>query len=164
VFSFSKSFGMAAWRVGYVHARARWAEQISRAHWGATMSTATASQLGALAALRVSEGYLAEQRAFLRTNRDLAVSRLCGCGLACPSPPAGFFAWADIEPYGLDSDEFADRCAAEAGVLISAGSAFGSSGRGRVRINFAVPGDRLAAALDRLSAWVGTRLAPAAAR
>jgi aspartate aminotransferase len=162
VFSFSKSFGMAAWRLGYVHARAGWAAQIARAHWGATMSTATVSQLAGRAALRVPESYLDERRAFLRANRDLAVARLSGCGLPCRPPPGGFFVWVDIGQYGMDGETFAERCAEEAGVLISAGGDFGPSGRERVRINYAVPEERLRVALDRLQAWMHSRLSPVA--
>lgn len=155
-FSFSKSYGMAAWRVGYLHTRADLAARIARAHWGATMSTGTAAQLGALAALKAPDSYLEERRAFLRTNRDLAVSRLRECGLTCPIPAAGFFVWVDIGQYGMDSVTFEERCAAEAGVLVSAGADFGPSGSDRVRINYAVPTERLAEALDRVSAWTAT--------
>jgi aspartate aminotransferase len=148
VFSFSKCYGMAAWRIGYVHARADWAQRIGRAQWAAAMSTPTAAQLGALAALRTPAEYLDERRAFLRANRDLAVERMRSFGLPCASPSAGFFVWAHVS-----DATFAERCAAETGVLLSPGTDFGPSGAGQVRLNYAVPPDRLAEALGRLQAW-----------
>jgi aspartate/methionine/tyrosine aminotransferase len=156
VFSFSKSYGMAAWRVGYLHARSEWAARIARAQWGAAMSTSTLGQLAGLAALAVPPSYLDERRAFLRANRDLAVSRLRACGLPCEVPAGGFFAWADMRRYGGAAGDFADRCGAETGVLISDGADFGPAGRYRVRLNYAVPSQWLAEALDRLHEWTAS--------
>src|SRR5207253_2468787 len=114
VFSFSKSYGMASWRVGYLHAPGDWAACIARTHWSAGMSTSTLAQLAALAALRTPATHLDERRALLRRNRDMAVARLRSVGFGCDPPVAGFFVWADISRWGLPTDEFADRCAAEA--------------------------------------------------
>ena len=154
VFSFSKTFGMAAWRVGYLHAQPAWAARIAQAHWGMAMSTSTAAQLAARAALRAPAGYLAEQRAFLRANRDHAVARLRAAGLPCDTPAAGFFAWPQV---GLDAAAFAEGAAAEAGVLVSCGDDFGPSGRGHVRLNYAVPPERLDTGLTALAGWLRDR-------
>lgn len=163
VFSFSKSFGMAAWRVGYLHARTELTAAIASTHWAASMSTCTAGQLAAIAALRLPEEYLEERRAFLRGNRDLAVARLSSSGLDCAVPDGGFFAWADTSRFGVDGATFALRSGAEAGVLISRGIDFGPSGSQRVRINFAVPTPTLVTAPDRLERWLST-VEPQAAR
>lgn len=151
VFSFSKSFGMVAWRVGYLHAQPEWVARIARSHWGMAMSTSTAGQLAARAALRAPATYLAEQRAFLRTNRDHAVAGLRAMGLHCETPAAGFFAWPEIGP---DAPAFTERCADEAGVLVSCGDDFGSRGRCHVRLNYAVPRERLDAGLTALAGWL----------
>lgn len=155
-FSFSKSYGMAAWRVGYLHATANLAERIAQAHWRATMSTPTMAQLGALACLRVSGDYLDARRTFLRDNRDLTLARLRGCGLPCAEPPAGFFTWIDTTVTGLDGTTFVQHCAKQTGVLLSPGADFGASGTKRVRLNFAVSTDRLVTALDRMKGWIET--------
>jgi aspartate/methionine/tyrosine aminotransferase len=154
VFSFSKSYGMAAWRIGYVHAPAAWADRIAQVHWGAGMSTSTVAQTAARAALRAPADYLGGRRDFLRANRDHAVAELRAAGLPCATPAAGFFAWPEVGP---DARRFADRCADEAGVLVSPGDDFGPGGRGHVRLNYAVPRERLDAGLAALTGWLRPR-------
>lgn len=159
LFSFSKGYGMAAWRVGYLHAPAELAARVARAQWAATMSTSTVGQHAALAALSAPPTYLAQRRAFLRDNRDLAVCRLRAVGLGCDSPAGGFFAWVDIAESGLSAPEFTQRCAEDTGVLLSPGDDFGAAGRGHIRLNYAVSRERLDAGLTALCGWV-TRLRP----
>lgn len=156
LYSFSKSYGMAAWRVGYLHTpRPELAMRVARTHWAASMSTSTVGQLAALAALGAPASYLAEQRAFVRANRDLAVAQLRAAGLRCALPEGGFFAWVDVRDTGLSATEFVDRCVRDTGVLLTSGDIFGEAGRGYVRLNYAVAPDRLADALGALGTWVG---------
>jgi len=164
VFSFSKSHGMTGWRVGYVHAPGALARAVAMSHWGVSMSTPTTAQIAALAALGAPATYLEERRALLLANRDQAVARLRGAGVACEVPAAGFFLWGDISRFGLDAEAFAERCAAEAGTLVSPGTDFSPVARDRVRLSFALDRQRLLEGLARLHAWTGGLAARAGGR
>lgn len=153
IFSFSKSYAMTGWRVGYLHASPELAAAIARRHWGVSMSTPTVAQVAALAALRASGAYLEGLRAFLLGNRDEAVRRLTAAGYPCQPPAAGFFLWVDIARSGLDASTFTKRCAHEAGTLVSPGTDFSPAAHYRIRLSYALPRHRLCEGLDRLIAW-----------
>jgi aspartate/methionine/tyrosine aminotransferase len=153
LYSFSKSDGLAGWRVGYLHAPGGRAREVARAGWGMTMSVPTASQLVALAALATPDADRRERLGLLRANRDLAVSALREAGLPTLTPAGGLFCWPDISATGLTPEEFVDRAEAECGVLVSAGTEFGAAATGRVRLSFAAEGALLRTALGRLGEW-----------
>jgi aspartate aminotransferase len=155
VFSFSKSHGLAGWRVGYLHATGELASRIGRCHWGMSMSTSTVGQLAALAALREPD-YLRNIRESLRGQRDRSADRLRALGLPCRTPPAGFFLWADLTPTGLDDVTWVSRCATECRVLLSAGSEYGPSITDRMRFSFAAAPAAVDDALDRIERWAAT--------
>lgn len=154
LYSFSKSDGLAGWRVGYVHAPGGSAGEVARIAWGMTMSVSTASQLVALAALATPAGERAARLRRLRASRDLAVTALRQAGLPAMTPPAGLFCWPDISATGLSPDDFVARAARECGVLLSPGTDFSPAATDRVRLSFAGEPALLSDALARLGGWV----------
>jgi aspartate aminotransferase len=153
VFSFSKSYAMTGWRVGYVHARPDLGAAIARCHWGVSMSTPTVAQVAALAALHAPPSYLLEYRAFLTRNRDIAVQQLNSAGYRCSPPTGGFFLWTDISGTQLGAAAFAERSARELKVLVSPGTDFSPSATDRVRLSFALSETQLRDGLERLCRW-----------
>lgn len=153
VYSFSKSYAMTGWRVGYVHAPGQWATPITQAHWGAAMSAPTVGQLAATAALRAAPSYREAALSFLKNNRKGALARLRQWGLPCAEPEAGFFLWLDISSCGIDAVTFARRCAEECRVLVSPGVQFSPDATDRVRLCFAVDQQSLVEGIDRLGGW-----------
>lgn len=116
-----------------------------------------ASSLGVLAhtvALRDGWPWLAEHLDGLDQNRrllaDLLADALPAVGYAPPA--ATYLAWLDCRPLDLPQEP-ADFFLA-AGVALSAGSAFGPSGRGHVRLNFATSPAVLTEAVQRMAAAV----------
>ncbi len=154
LYSFSKSDGLAGWRVGYVHAPGGSASEVARIAWGMTMSVSTASQLVALAALATPAGERAARLSRLRASRDLAVGALQQAGLPATTPPGGLFCWPDISATGLPPDSFVARAARECGVLLSPGTDFSPAATDRVRVSFAGEPALLSDALARLGGWV----------
>lgn len=154
IFSFSKSYGMTGWRVGYVHAMDTLAGRIEKAHWGAAMSVPTIAQHAAVAALQAPPSYHQEVHRFLRHNRTVALDRLRKWKMPCSEPQAGFFLWVNISSSGLDSVTFAERCGEECGVLVSPGVFFSPNATHYVRLCFAVETKALAEGLDVIGSWV----------
>jgi len=154
IFSFSKSYGMAGWRVGYVHAPGTWAAAVEKAHWGTAMSAPTIAQHAAVGALQAPPTYRQQILAFLQHNRAQALARLRQWGLPCREPEAGFFLWVNIHGSRLDSLTFAARCAHECSVQVTPGSYFSPTADDYIRLCYAVDSAELVAGLDRVGRWL----------
>lgn len=141
IYSFSKSFGLAGWRVGYVAAPPPVADTISHIHFSLAMSVPTLSQFAALGALTAPDDYRVELVQRLRVVRDQSSVILADHGVPHRRPAGGYFHWLDIRQTGLSSEEFSERSHQESGVTLMPGNAFGRGGEGFGRLNFAAMPD-----------------------
>lgn len=139
LYSFSKSFSLAGWRVGCAVAPPELAAEIERAHWTLAMSASSIAQHAAVGALAAPEAYLAERLEMLRSLRDEAGSLLESRGLEHERPAGAHFFWLPIGATGLSSLQFVERCRAEVAVSLAPGPAFGPAGEGFVRFSFGSP-------------------------
>jgi aspartate aminotransferase len=135
--SFSKTYCMPGWRIGYAVADRSLIQPLLTAHQHMVTCVPGLLQAGALAAMRQPASarielvqLLAERRRMLATGLGLLP------GVICDLPPAGLFCFPDIVGTGLDDQQFAERALDRAGVAIVPGSVFGLGGEGRVRIAF----------------------------
>jgi aspartate/methionine/tyrosine aminotransferase len=149
--SFSKTWAMTGWRVGWlvVPAGARDAitELVEITHSG----VAPFVQAGALAALGDTDFAAAFQR-YCATGRALTAAALRGVpGMRYASPPGAFYAFLGVDGL-VDSLAFSLRMVAESGVAVAPGVAFGAGGEGFLRLCFAQSPERLERALGRLVA------------
>jgi aspartate aminotransferase len=154
VFSFSKTYAMAGWRIGYVHAPSIWAGKLEKVQWAAGMSPPTIAQYAAVAALQAPHSYHEQILGFLRHNRAEAVACLRQWQLPCCDPQGAFFVWVNIRSSGLNSITFAARCSEECRVVVSPGAHFSTSADHHVRLCIAVDTGRLIEGLDRIGRWV----------
>jgi len=90
------------------------------------------------------------QRALYRERLELLARGLGAVGLTAVMPAGAFYLW--VQAPGGDAWSLAERLAVEAGMLVSPGEFYGPAGAGHVRIAAVQPADRLALAMDRLSA------------
>lgn len=136
--TFSKSYAMTGWRVGYLAAPREIAEKAAKLHEHTTACTSTISQMAALAALRLPEEVTQKMVKEYERRRDVLLSELDQVpGLAAFKPQGTFYAFVDIRPLGVPSFEFSRVLLKEARVAVAPGSAFGADGEGYVRICFA---------------------------
>jgi L-glutamine---4-(methylsulfanyl)-2-oxobutanoate aminotransferase len=142
LFSFSKSYGMAGWRLGFVLgneelvARVTWLQEHVRA------GIFVALQRAAIAALTGPQETVAERRALYEARRDRVVAALPALSPRCEGT---FFVWLDLP------DEWScERLLQEARVALAPGEGFGARGRGRARLSLAVSDETLDAGIDRL--------------
>ncbi|MBS1263215.1 MAG: Aromatic-amino-acid aminotransferase 2 [Methanonatronarchaeales archaeon] len=142
--SFSKSFAMTGWRLGYLLGPPDAIEQCLRIHQYVQACAPSVSQAGGVAALREAEGFPREMWRRFRDRRDLLIDGLRENGLSCVEPRGAFYAFPDVSGYG-GGDRVADALAGE-GVLTVPGSAFGSH-EGNLRLSYAASTGDLEAAL-----------------
>ena len=148
VFSFSKTYAMTGWRVGYVVGPRELARTISKLQEPTISCASAISQRAALAALRDGDGFPEHQRDVLRGRRDSVVSVLEERGELRYRPEGAFYMLLDVAP--LDPTGFALHLLETDQIAVAPGTAFGTLGEDFVRICYAAGGDQLEPAVRRL--------------
>lgn len=155
VHSFSKTYAMTGWRVGYAVASEAVAGLIAKLQEPFFSCASSVSQKAAEAALMGPQDCVAEMRNAYREHRDLTVDLLEAAGLAFVKPLGTFYTMVDITPFGMDSYTFAKRLLQEAGVAVAPGRTFGPSADGYVRVSLAPTAGEIREGLARLASFVG---------
>jgi len=135
LYSLTKSFSMAGWRVGFVLGRADVVEALAKLKSYLDYGTFQPIQIASIVALRQAPDYPLEVCEVYRGRRDALCSGLARAGWDVAPPRGTMFVWAPIpEPFrDLGSLEFALRLARDAEVAVSPGIGFGEGGDGHVR-------------------------------
>jgi L-glutamine---4-(methylsulfanyl)-2-oxobutanoate aminotransferase len=145
----SKIYGMAGWRVGFAVGNAELIARIQTLLNHTAAGVFTAVQRGLAAALRSDQRDVAQRRAIYEGRRDRLVGALRAAGAQIDPPEGSFYAWWKL-PEGLT----AERLIAGARVGVAPGEGFGARGAGWARLSLATPDDDLAEAADRLVAVI----------
>lgn len=152
VFSFSKAYGMAGNRVGYLVGPSAAVAQAMKISTHTFYAAPTASQVAALRALRGGDEWVATARSLYEAaGRDAA--RVLGV----PAPEGSCFLFVDVGDAARDGDAhpFLERCLDD-GVVLCPGSSCGEGFARHVRICFtAAPPDRTARAVRLLARRLG---------
>jgi len=135
LYSLTKGFSMAGWRVGFVVGRPDVVGALAKLKSYLDYGTFQPIQIASIVALREAPDYPAEICEIYRGRRDALCSGLARAGWPVEPPLGTMFVWAPIpEPLReLGSLEVALRLAREAGVAVSPGIGFGDAGEGHVR-------------------------------
>ena len=152
--SFSKSYCMTGWRLGWLVARRDLARKATELNEFIVSHAPAMAQKAGEVALRDGEPGIAEMVARLRENRDLALSALSQMpGVTVPCPDGAFYLFPRIE--GLrHSFDFCRRLLVEKRVGLAPGVAFGAGGEGSIRICYAADRTVLEPALERLGQFL----------
>jgi aspartate/methionine/tyrosine aminotransferase len=155
--SFSKTYCMTGWRVGWLVTRADVGPKLAQLNEFIVSHAATFTQVAALTALLEGEEELARMVDELRAKRDLCLAALRALpGVTVPDPDGAFYVFPRID--GLtDSFAFCRRLLVEERVGLAPGSAFGAGGEGSVRICYAAERSVLEPALERLERFLAQR-------
>lgn len=148
--SFSKSWAMTGWRLGWIVGPKAAEEKIRDVALYNKLCPPSFTQFGAIAALEEGEEFLKSQIDMWRDNRDYLVQRFAAIpNIEMPYPTATFYGFfkVDGEP---DCLALTKHLIDEAGVLLSPGCAFGKECKGYIRMCFAVSHERLKEAIDRI--------------
>ncbi|HEV7640360.1 MAG TPA: aminotransferase class I/II-fold pyridoxal phosphate-dependent enzyme [Gaiellaceae bacterium] len=135
LYSLTKSFSMAGWRVGFVLGRADVVGALAKLKSYLDYGTFQPIQIAATVTLREVPEYPAEVCEIYRSRRDALCSGLARAGWHVDPPRGTMFVWAPIPEQfqDLGSLEFALRLARDADVAVSPGIGFGDGGDGHVR-------------------------------
>ncbi len=152
--SFSKSYCMTGWRVGWLVARADLAQKATQLNEFIVSHAAGFTQKAAETALAEGEPQLAAMVESLKRNRDFCLAALREMPrVNVPRPEGAFYLFPQVE--GLtDSFDFCKRLLLEERVGLAPGIAFGPGGEGSIRICYAADRNVLEPAMQRLKAFL----------
>jgi alanine-synthesizing transaminase len=149
LYTLTKSFSMAGWRVGFLVGNAAVVQALARLKSYLDYGTFQPIQIAAIIAMNEVPDYPEEVREIYRARRDTLCDGLTRIGWNVPRPQGTMFVWAEIpEPYrSLDSLDFAIRLTREAKVAVAPGDGFGPGGEGHVRFALVENAQRTAQAV-----------------
>jgi alanine-synthesizing transaminase len=135
LYTLSKSFSMAGWRVGFLVGNPTVVAGLTRLKSWLDYGTFQPIQIASISALTEAPDTPNEVAEVYRGRRDALCEGLARVGWDVPRPRATMFVWAPMpERYrDMGSLAFAEHLAREAHVAVSPGSGFGSGGEGHVR-------------------------------
>jgi aspartate aminotransferase len=147
--SFSKTFAMTGWRMGYIlSANSALMEQVTKLQYYITACSTDAMQYGVLAAIEQAPDYPSEMRDAFRQRRDLICARLNTIsGVTCHVPEGAFYVFPKVNVPGWSSVDIALEILKE-GVVCSPGSAFGTDGEGHLRFAYTIDVKLIDQAMD----------------
>jgi aminotransferase len=142
LWSLSKTYGMAGWRLGFVVGNEEIVERINQLSDHTRVGIFAPLQEAAVAALTGPQDSVAERVAAYRRRRDVLLEALPG-PVVCEGT---FYVWLRL-PEGLT----AERLLAEERVAVAPGEGFGASGAGWARLSLAVPDEAIERGAERLA-------------
>lgn len=147
--SFSKSWCMTGWRMGWLVAPESVVDTLGKIIEFNTSGANTMTQRAGIVALQ-QEDFVRDLRAHYAHARDIVHNRLAKFPkVRTARAQAAFYSFFQVQGM-TDSVEFCKRVVREANVGLAPGRAFGPEGEGWVRLCFAIGHDKLETALDRL--------------
>ena len=155
-FTFTKTYAMTGWRVGYLHSSEQNITQIKKAHIPFAICAPVVSQYAAIAALKGSQDCIEEFRLGYLKSRDLMCERLdrLDSHFQYVNPNGSYLMFPKIlGKQGEDSLSFSKKLLDEVQVSTTPGVAFGPTGEGHIRMSFCVPEDMVNKAFDRIEVF-----------
>jgi len=157
-YTFTKTYAMTGWRVGYLHADEDVIPQINKAHIPFAICAPVVSQYAALAALKGPQDCVAKFREHYLSARNVMCERLerLSSVFAYEKPNGSYLMFPRILlEEGKDSTAFCKRLLKQGGVSTTPGIAFGPTGQGHLRMSFCVPEEEINKAFDKMETYFG---------
>jgi len=151
--SFSKTYAMTGWRIGYTIAPAAWTREMAKVQSHSTSNPSSISQAAAIAAFESPQDCVGVMLAEYRRRRDWLVGALGDVpGIGCAEPEGAFYVFPSVRGcFGGEiktSADFADRLLRDAHTVVTDGAGFGVEGF--IRISYATSMERLEEGLRRI--------------
>jgi aspartate/methionine/tyrosine aminotransferase len=153
--SFSKSYAMDGWRIGYLVAPSPIAMQALKLHQHIVSCPNSFVQIGALAALRGPQTCVQDMLAEFDRRRRLLMQCMDDMGLPYIRPRGAFYLFLSIKTFGMDSESFCSFIFDKARIAIVPGSAFGAGGEGYVRLSYATAYNEIEMGMKRFKEVLG---------
>lgn len=152
--SFSKTYGMAGFRVGYAAGPKKVIDAMKNLHIYTSICAPTVSQMAAIAALKGSQSHVKKNVSEYNRRRKFMVKRINEIkGFDCLEPEGAFYAFPKID-FKMSSLKFCKWLLKNAKVAVVPGSDFGRYGEGFVRLSYATSYDKIVKGMNRVESAV----------
>jgi aminotransferase len=152
--SFSKTYAMTGWRVGYLASSQAFGDAIAKVNTAANSCVSQISQIAAIEALTGPQDSVKEMISVYKSRRDLIVERLNQIRtFECPVPQGAFYAFPKIVG-NMNSYDLSIKILEGAQVSTVPGSAFGTQGEGHLRMSYANSTENIKIAMDRIASFL----------
>ena len=149
--SFSKTYAMPGWRIGYAAGSKDLIQAMTRLHMYVGLCAPTISQIAAEEALQGDQKSVREMRIEYDRRRKLIIKRLKEIPrISCLEPEGAFYAFLNIAELKMKSTEVAKLFVEKAKVLTVPGTEFGRYGEGYIRMSYATAYEKIEEALNRI--------------
>jgi alanine-synthesizing transaminase len=150
--SFSKSYNMAGWRIGYCVGNEKIVQALGQIKGYFDYGIFSAIQVAGIIALRDCDNTISEQCMLYQTRRDVLCRGLQRNGWDIQIPKAGMFVWAKIPaPFDkMGSMQFAIEMMDRANVAVAPGTGFSEEGEGYLRLALVENEERLRQAVRQM--------------
>jgi LL-diaminopimelate aminotransferase len=132
--SFSKSYSMGGSRLAVMVGNHEVIDAYKKLINMIDFQAFSAVQKAGITALKEGDGFVKEVRQEYKRRRDYLIDQFEKAGWHIEKPEATMFVWAKIPEWYSDSQTFLFDLLDQAGVLVNAGSSFGSQGARYVRL------------------------------
>ena len=151
--SFSKTFAMTGWRIGYIiSANLEAMAQITKMQYYITACSNDAMQYAVLTAMEEAPDYPDIIANEFMERCEIIVERLNNMpGVECHKPKGAIYVFPKVHVEGMNSEEIALELLKD-GVLCSPGSAFGPSGEGHLRFAYTISKEDILRGMDKVEA------------
>jgi aspartate aminotransferase len=151
--SFSKTYAMTGWRVGYSLANADWTRAMLKVQGHSTSNTTSIAQAAAIEAFNGPQESVATMLGEYTRRREWLLNALNEIpGLRCPPPEGAFYAFPDVRGclggQMKTSADFANELLEKEHTVVTDGAGFGADGF--IRISYATSLDRLREGVERI--------------
>ncbi len=155
LFSFSKSYAMTGWRIGFAIGPEEVVAAMTRMQEHVLSMPTAISQKAAEAAVNGPQDCVEQMLSTFRKRRDLVTKGLQSVQGIRVDPPAGaFYVFPDVSAYKTKSYDLAVKLLEDTGVVTVHGSGFGKYGEGYLRLCYAVSTETIEEALRRLDTYL----------
>ena len=152
----SKTYAMTGWRLGWSYWPKDLIDLAERLAINIHSCVNAPTQLAGLAALQGPQDAVDTMRTAFQRRRDLVMDRLAPLpGVTAAQPKGAFYAFLDFN--GHQGQDVQNALLEQAGVATVAGTSFGTSATSHIRVSFANSDQNIAAAFDRLEAWLASQ-------
>jgi aminotransferase len=135
--SFSKTYSVTGWRVGYTLAASSLTDEIRKIHDFLTVGAPAPLQYACVAACNLPASYYRELAGMYAHKRDILYQGLKKSGFSCEQPEGAYYIFSDIRNFGMDDLTFARYLVEHIGVAVVPGSSFfRNGGSDKVRFTF----------------------------
>lgn len=149
MYTLSKTYNMAGWRIGFAVGNSKMIEALNLIQDHLFAGLSPALQLAAAEALSGDQTCVKELVGTYEKRRQVLVEECARIGWKIQAPKGSFFAWLPV-PAGFTSMEFVNHLLEHTDISVAAGSGFGKSGEGFIRVGLLVTEERIIEAMRRI--------------